>query len=246
MHENPTIPRGLCQCGCGQSTRPATITNPLRGAIKGQPQRFIRGHQRRSSPVEYVVDSKTGCWMWQRSLDGKGYGQKWNGQRNVRAHCWYYEQARGPIPDGLQLDHLCHTLDLRCPGGKTCRHRRCVNPEHLGPVTTRTNVQRGVLAKLTSADVVEIRRLAPTTTKSELARAFGVSQATVFGTVRNAHWFDPTYTPTEVRAKLTELDVREMRRMARTMTIAKLARRFGVSWHTANAVIERRTWKSVT
>ena len=106
MHEHPTIPCGLCQCGCGQPTRPAQSTDPRVGAIKGQPQRFIRGHQRRKSPDQYVVNPVTGCWEWQRALAGTGYGSMWNGVKIVPAHRHYYERFVGPIPEGLCLDHL--------------------------------------------------------------------------------------------------------------------------------------------
>ncbi|MEV4271931.1 HNH endonuclease signature motif containing protein [Micromonospora aurantiaca (nom. illeg.)] len=46
------------------------------------------------------------------------------------AHRIAYEMKRGPVPDGLELDHLC-------------RNRRCVRPAHLEPVTRRTNLLRG-------------------------------------------------------------------------------------------------------
>jgi hypothetical protein len=36
----------LCQCGCGQETPIATVTRSIRGEVKGQPVRYVRGHQR--------------------------------------------------------------------------------------------------------------------------------------------------------------------------------------------------------
>lgn len=76
------------------------------------------------------IDASGACWMWTASTNGVGYGQFWNGSRLVKAHRWSYERFVGPIPDGLQLDHLC-------------RNRACVDPAHLEPVTGRTNVLRG-------------------------------------------------------------------------------------------------------
>jgi hypothetical protein len=76
------------------------------------------------------------CWLWTASLDDKGYGQFYVGSRidgssrNVGAHRYAYEQEYGPIPPGLELDHLC-------------RVRACVRPSHLEPVTSQENTRRG-------------------------------------------------------------------------------------------------------
>jgi hypothetical protein len=71
----------------------------------------------------YTVDPN-GCWIWQMSRNSGGYGLKWSPQqgRLMLAHRLYYERVHGPIPDGLQIDHLCEV-------------RACVNPDHLEAVT---------------------------------------------------------------------------------------------------------------
>lgn len=119
----------LCQCGCGQPAPIATKSNTARGRVKGQPQRFIAQHHRRSAPVDYVVDDETGCWVWQLSTYGTGYGQVNRGGRRTTAHRWYYEQRHGSVPEGLELDH-------------TCENPLCVNPDHLEPVTHQENIRR--------------------------------------------------------------------------------------------------------
>jgi hypothetical protein len=64
-----------------------------------------------------------------------------NGQlKTRRVHRLIYEQAHGPIADGLEIDHECHNRDEACPGGP-CRHRRCVNPAHLRAVRRTTNLR---------------------------------------------------------------------------------------------------------
>ena len=84
-----------------------------------------------------------GCWHWTGSRNESGYGKiKDPLRRNpVRAHRWAYEVFRGPITGFL--DHTCHGRDLNCKGGVSCLHRRCVNPDHLEPVTNRENLLRG-------------------------------------------------------------------------------------------------------
>jgi len=80
--------------------------------------------------LKYRVDEETGCWLW-IGATARGYGQIWVDGRTQPAHRIAYELLVGPIPEGLQLDHLC-------------RVRHCVNPEHLEPVTNRENILRGV------------------------------------------------------------------------------------------------------
>jgi hypothetical protein len=75
------------------------------------------------------VDPATGCWMWTAGKHEKGYGRIVVNGKQMRAHRVSYELFVGPIPEGLQIDHLC-----RVPG--------CVNPEHLEPVTSAVNTQR--------------------------------------------------------------------------------------------------------
>jgi hypothetical protein len=58
------------------------------------------------------------------------------------AHRVAYEMLVGTIPKGLDLDHICHN-GSGCGGGESCPHRRCVNPDHLEPVTHRENMLRG-------------------------------------------------------------------------------------------------------
>jgi hypothetical protein len=71
--------------------------------------------------------------VWLGRLDAGGYARvaKGEGHKSWLAHRLAYEFAKGPVPDGLVLDHLCR---VRC----------CVNPDHLEAVTTGENVRRGV------------------------------------------------------------------------------------------------------
>lgn len=85
-----------------------------------------------------------GCWHWTGAIDPMGYGRATRGNEYaVLAHRFVWRFLRGEIGPGMQLDHQCHNTDDACPGGRTCVHRRCVNPEHLEEVTPRQNVTRG-------------------------------------------------------------------------------------------------------
>lgn len=73
-----------------------------------------------------------GCWLWAGYRDEDGYGMFGSGSSGTRygAHIHAWEDANGPVPAGLELDHLC-------------RVRHCVNPSHLEPVTHKENCLRG-------------------------------------------------------------------------------------------------------
>lgn len=73
----------------------------------------------------------TECWLWTASRTPSGYGRFRPSRRPwVYAHRFAYEAQHGPIPPGLELDHLCRTP-------------ACVNPAHLEAVTHQENVLRG-------------------------------------------------------------------------------------------------------
>lgn len=177
-----TLTTGFCECGCGQRTTISSYTHRRHGYVKGQPRRFVRGHYNRDLGPQYLVNFTTGCWEWQRSLNHEGYG--WlgvgstaEGNRGAAlAHRVFYERAKGPIPDGLPLDHLCS-------------NRACVNPDHLEPVTPAENVRRSKAAKLSEADVAEIRRLAALGwTQVRIGERFGVWHTQVGRIIAGKAW----------------------------------------------------------
>jgi len=106
---------------------------------------YMRWYRRGGDPAEAVsrgkqitpvsqrgqhrVDEDTGCWEWLGHTQN-GYGHVGVGSKIKMAHRAFYEELVGPIPEGMQLDHLCG-------------NEGCVNPDHLDPCTSMENHYRG-------------------------------------------------------------------------------------------------------
>jgi hypothetical protein len=123
-------PSRYCQCGCRAELPPSD-----------RPRRFLHGHSGgpKADPVEQRfwghVHKTDLCWIWTAHRNPLGYGQfRPKGKQTVRAHRFAYELLLGPIPEGMTLDHLC-------------RNTRCVNPDHLEPVTAIENYRRGLACR---------------------------------------------------------------------------------------------------
>ena len=88
-------------------------------------------------PVRFwtkVHRSVSGCWEWQGCISTKGYARFSHESVAHYGHRVAYEALRGPIPSGLVIDHLCNNT-------------RCVNPQHLEPVSNAENIRRGLALK---------------------------------------------------------------------------------------------------
>lgn len=111
--------RGYCQTCYRRGRKDGTI--PLVIGALSEEERFW----------DKVDTSGEDCWPWVAGKDASGYGSfRLTSEKTVRAHRHSYELLVGPIPPGLDLDHLC-------------RNRHCVNPGHLEPVTRVENIMRG-------------------------------------------------------------------------------------------------------
>lgn len=83
-----------------------------------------------SEQASLYVD--TPCLVWQGSLTSQGYGQIrqiCSQASTVAVHRVTFEDAYGPIPPGLEPDHLCEV-------------KRCCRPDHMEAVTHRENIRR--------------------------------------------------------------------------------------------------------
>jgi hypothetical protein len=108
---------------------------PIRKAV-GDPERFWQ-----------KVDKADGCWEWTAHRGVDGYGRFIVDRAPRLAHRVAFEEANGPIPAGMEIDHLCH-------------NRACVNPKHLRIATRSLNAQnmQGATAAAAEKAAVEFRK----------------------------------------------------------------------------------------
>jgi hypothetical protein len=135
------------------------------------------------------VNKTDGCWIWTGAHDRGGYGW-FKDHKSRRAHRVSWELFNGPIPEGLFVCHICDVRD-------------CVNPDHLFLGTNSDNMRdmrrkgRGPdfsgegsgTAKLTTSQVVELRRLRETgLTYRELSKIFGIGKSQAIRIVARDNW----------------------------------------------------------
>jgi HNH endonuclease len=82
---------------------------------------------------EKIEIAESGCWVWTGAKAGSGYGQVYRAGKNWLAHRAVWEILVGPIPQGMQLDHV---------KVRGCTVRSCCNPAHLEIVTRLENMKR--------------------------------------------------------------------------------------------------------
>lgn len=89
----------------------------------------LKGFIRTPAPERFArqVVHGVGCWLWSGERDRRGYGVFYAPKR-TKAHRYAYEQASGPIPDGLVICHRCDTP-------------ACVRPDHLFAATQSENMK---------------------------------------------------------------------------------------------------------
>ena len=180
----------------GAQSKLATHTVTKRSVVKGQPLRFLAGHNTRSAPALRFwskVDKTSDCWEWTGSKNSKGYGQLNINGEPVLAHRLSWEMAFGKIPVGTGYHGECVLHKCDNPG--------CVNPAHLFLGTNLDNVSdmiskgRKVIlkgsqlsTKLSDDQVRNIRSNRGISSQRELAREYGVSKSTINSIQMGGTW----------------------------------------------------------
>ena len=121
--EEPSGRRGWCEL------------HYTRWRRNGHPEKVQIIHGDDEARFWSYVEKTDGCWEWTGAKDGDGYGHLTIAGRVVGAHRFAYELLVGPIPEGLEIDHLC-------------RNRACVKPADLEPVTRAENLRRAREARV--------------------------------------------------------------------------------------------------
>ena len=97
---------------------------------------FTRFDKRCGLSIADRIDASGDCWQWTGYTDRDGYGKVYHNGGQKLTHRLVWETLVGPIPEDMEIDHLC-------------RVRACVNPDHLEPVTHAENMRRGSRASRT-------------------------------------------------------------------------------------------------
>lgn len=155
--------------------------------MSGQPGKPRKPISERFAAL-YLPEPNSGCWLWEGSLNGQGYGLIWtndHGGRADRAHRVSVRLSGRVIEEGQVVRH-------------SCDNPACVNPAHLLVGSASENVRDRIIrgrsavgeknarAKLTDDAVLAIRRDLPTT--RDAARKYGVSRDAVISAKSRKTW----------------------------------------------------------
>ncbi len=193
---------------------------------------------------DWIQEPETGCHIWRWAKKDSGHGtMTLAGNKHILMHRVAWETRNGLIPEGGQINHLCHNTS-------------CINPDHLylGDQfdNMRDTVEAGnhAMQKLNRADVCAIRdEYEPgKITYKKLAGKYGVTVGAICNIVVNKTFHDPDYTlrnpEFSVRRKLSTADANDIRKRYATerITQSAMGREFGVDSSVIGGIIRNETY----
>ena len=175
---------------------------------------------RRPVPFWDRVKKTDTCWEWTGSRNRKGYGGYWDGTKVRRAHRVAWQKTRGPIPDGMLVCHHCDNPP-------------CVNPDHLYVGTNSDNAldrERRRRRRIPPREQHWTNRHPERVIRG--ARHYVAQHPEVVQGERNPS------------AKLKNADVVAIRRRyaAGGISLARLAKIYGVGTSTIHRVVRGKSW----
>jgi hypothetical protein len=224
---------------------------------------------------ELIVPELGPCLIWAGRIGPNGYGVVSHRGRPTGTHRVAYELSKGPIPPGLLVRHRCDVkacgrdehliLGTIAQNNADARERGLV-----ADIGKHARGERVNTARLTRRDVEAIiAELRAGTLKAALAKRYGVRRGAITKIALGQSW---KHIPREAdlqaiyqsrkpkrrapahfyhrgedapMAKLTEEQVREIRRRHAHESRAVLAQAFGVHERTIYAIVHRHNWKHV-
>jgi hypothetical protein len=164
------------------------------------------------------------------------YAKVQRGGKTRTGHKWFWEQKNGPVPEGLDLDHLCKV-------------RHCVNPDHMEAVLPIKNKRRGLVATLKEEDIPVIeQRYRNGESQYKIAVSYGVYQSCISRVLCNVRW-PGVAVGVETRSpiKLTPEKVLAIRqRFSEGAKQIELAREFSMGQSQIGRIVRHESWPNLS
>jgi hypothetical protein len=131
-----------------------------------------------------IIKADTGCWLWQKNTDRRGYGKvkhRWWGSEALYAHRAAWLAVGNEIPEGMILLHACDTPS-------------CCNPKHLSLGTHKENTldmlqKNRQFSKISREDAENIRELSKSGSKiKDIAIQYDVTEQTIRNVITGKTW----------------------------------------------------------
>lgn len=230
----------LCECGCGQPAPIATVTNRKYGWIKGQPLRFIHGHNAKkklkNKPTSYCAcgcgqpvtprrkrenGHEIGKWIVPQFISGH------NRRRHAENRFWEKVNKNGPNGCWLWTNSLNRAGYGRLGVGDTIVLAHRFSYElHKGPIEDGL----GCLHRCDNPACVNPDHL-----------FLGTQNDNIQDMINKKRNSLPL-----MRAKLTESDVLAIRQLHKAgERLVTLGKRYNVTPETISDIVKHKTWRHI-